>query len=201
MSEHNITPADLEGLGLEDFDPAEYITNDEAAAVYINEALATNDAGLLASAIGDVARARGMTEIAKSAGITREALYKALRENSQPRMETIARVLAAMKLRFVVVPLMPDEGILEVKTVLKTSPGPGKARVVGRRRTPPPPETVVMPSGAMYKVAPRGQAPAKAAPARKAAPAKAAPPKAPAKKIAGSAKKAAVKRAPAHASA
>lgn len=104
MSEHNFTLAGLNGLGLEDFDPAEYITNDEAAAVYINEALLTNDAALLASAIGDVARARGMTEIAKKAGIAREALYKALRENSQPRMETIARVLGAMKLQLMVVP-------------------------------------------------------------------------------------------------
>lgn len=105
MSEHNFTLADLNGLGLEDFDPAEYITSDEAAAVYINEALLTNDAALLASAIGDVARARGMTEIAKKAGIAREALYKALRENSQPRMETIARVLGAMKLQLMVVPI------------------------------------------------------------------------------------------------
>jgi len=104
MSEHNFNLAELNGLGLEDFDPAEYITSDEAAAVYINEALLTNDAALLASAIGDVARARGMTEIAKKAGIAREALYKALRENSQPRMETIARVLGAMNLQLMVVP-------------------------------------------------------------------------------------------------
>jgi len=108
MSAHKITLADLDGLDLEDFDPAEYITSDVAAAAYINEALSTNDAALLASAIGDVARARGMSDIAKKAGITREALYKALRENSQPRMETIARVLGAMKLRFVVVPCDGD---------------------------------------------------------------------------------------------
>lgn len=60
MAEHNITLADLEGLGLEDFDPAEYITSDEAAAAYLTEALATNDAAIFASAVGDVARARGM---------------------------------------------------------------------------------------------------------------------------------------------
>ncbi|WP_426170942.1 addiction module antidote protein [Pseudoduganella sp. R-34] len=105
MSDQNITVSDLDGLGLEDFDPAEYLTSEEAAAVYINEALATGDAAFLASAIGDIARARGMTEIAKSAGITREALYKALRQNSQPRMETIARVLGAMQLRLVVEPI------------------------------------------------------------------------------------------------
>lgn len=111
MSDHNITKADLDGLGLEVFDPAQYIGSDEAAAAYINEALAANDAALLASAIGDVARARGMTEIAKSAGITREALYKALRLNSQPRMETIARVLGALKLRLVVEPIVEPEPV------------------------------------------------------------------------------------------
>ena len=105
MSDQNITLADLEGLGLEVFDPAQYIGSDVAAAAYINEALAANDAALLASAIGDVARARGMTEISKSAGITREALYKALRQNSHPRMETITRVLGAMGLRLMVEPI------------------------------------------------------------------------------------------------
>ena len=86
MTEHNITLSDLEGLDLEDFDPAEYITSDEAAAAYITQALATNDAAIFAADIGDIARARGMSEIAKAAGLGRESLYKALRPNSLPRM-------------------------------------------------------------------------------------------------------------------
>lgn len=61
-SEHNITLADLDGLGLEDFDPAEYITSDEAAAAYLTEALAANNAAVFASAVGVVARARGIAE-------------------------------------------------------------------------------------------------------------------------------------------
>lgn len=101
MTEHNITLSDLERLDLEDFDPAEYITSDEAAAAYITQALATNDAAILAAAIGDIARARGMTEIAKAAGLGRESLYKALRPNSQPRMETMTRVLGALGVRLV----------------------------------------------------------------------------------------------------
>lgn len=67
MTEHNITLSDLEELDLEDFDPAEYITSDEAAAAYITQALATNDAAIFAAAIGDIARARGMSDIAKAA--------------------------------------------------------------------------------------------------------------------------------------
>lgn len=106
MSNQNITLADLKALDLQPFDPAEYITSDEAAAAYINEALAENDAAFLASAIGDVARARGMTEVAKNAGIARESLYKALRQSSQPRMETITRVLTALGLRLVVAPIV-----------------------------------------------------------------------------------------------
>ena len=101
MTEHNITLSDLEGLDLQDFDPAEYITSDEAAAAYITQALATNDAAIFAAAIGDIARARGMTEIAKAAGLGRESLYKALRPNSQPRMETMTRVLGALGVRLV----------------------------------------------------------------------------------------------------
>ena len=59
-------------------------------------------AGLLAAALGDIARARGMTEIAKAAGITREALYKALRPDSSPRFDTVSRVCAAVGVRVVV---------------------------------------------------------------------------------------------------
>lgn len=57
MTEHNITLSDLDGLDLEDFDSAEYITSDEAAVAYITQVLETNDTGIFASAIGDIARA------------------------------------------------------------------------------------------------------------------------------------------------
>ncbi|HRD92857.1 MAG TPA: putative addiction module antidote protein, partial [Accumulibacter sp.] len=55
----------------------------------------------LAAALGDIARARGMSEIAKASGITREALYKALRPGAQPRFDTIARVCSALGVRLV----------------------------------------------------------------------------------------------------
>ncbi|EXI75118.1 MAG: putative addiction module antidote protein [Candidatus Accumulibacter sp. SK-11] len=59
------------------------------------------DPPVLAAALGDIARARGMTEIAKASGITREALYKALRPGAEPRFDTIARVCAALGVRLV----------------------------------------------------------------------------------------------------
>ncbi len=86
---------------LPEFDAAQYLDNDAAIAAYLTDILEANDAGLLAAALGDIARARGMTEIAKSAGITREALYKALRPDSEPRFDTVNRVCAALGVRLV----------------------------------------------------------------------------------------------------
>jgi probable addiction module antidote protein len=63
--------------------------------------LEDNDPALLAAALGDIARARGMSEIAKASGIGREALYKALRPNSQPRFDTISRVCSALGVKLV----------------------------------------------------------------------------------------------------
>jgi probable addiction module antidote protein len=89
---------------LPEFDAARYLDNEESIAVYLTGILEANDAALLASALGDIARARGMTEIAKAAGITREALYKALRPDAAPRFETISRVCAALGVRLVAQP-------------------------------------------------------------------------------------------------
>ena len=90
---------------LPEFDPALYLDNEESIAVYLTGILEANNAALLASALGDIARARGMAEIAKAAGITREALYKALRPDSAPRFDTISRVCAALGVRLVAQPI------------------------------------------------------------------------------------------------
>lgn len=87
------------------FDAAPYLDSDEAIAAYLTDILQANDAGLLSAALGDIARARGMTDIAKAAGITREALYKALRPGSAPRFDTVNRVCTALGVRLVVEPV------------------------------------------------------------------------------------------------
>ena len=92
---------------LPEFDAAPYLASELAMAAYLTDILQANDAGLLAAALGDIARARGMTEIAKAAGITREALYKALRADSAPRFDTVSRVCAALGVRLVVQPAHP----------------------------------------------------------------------------------------------
>ena len=90
---------------LPEFDAAPYLDGEAAIAAYLTDILEANDGALLAAALGDIARARGMTEIAKSAGITREALYKALRPGSAPRFDTVSRVCAALGVRLVAQPV------------------------------------------------------------------------------------------------
>ena len=87
---------------LSDFDFSEHLDSEEALAEYLTAIMQENDPALLAAALGDIARARGMTEIAKAAGITREALYKALRPDAQPRFDTVSRVCTALGVRLVV---------------------------------------------------------------------------------------------------
>jgi probable addiction module antidote protein len=81
------------------FDAAKYLDSDEAVSAYITEALLTDDVNVITHAIGVAAKARGMTQIAEQAGLSRESLYKALRGDGNPQFETIFRVLAALGLR------------------------------------------------------------------------------------------------------
>jgi len=87
------------------FDITEHLDSEQAIAEYITIVLEENDPSALADALGVAARARGMTEIAKQSGLTREALYKALRADAQPRFETISRVCAALGVRLVAQPI------------------------------------------------------------------------------------------------
>jgi probable addiction module antidote protein len=90
---------------LPDFDPAEYLRDEEDVAAYLTAILEENDPALLAAALGDVARARGMTEIAKTSGLSREALYKSLRPNAHPRFETVTKVCSALGVKLVAQPM------------------------------------------------------------------------------------------------
>jgi probable addiction module antidote protein len=89
---------------LRKFDMAEHLQDEQSVADYLTIVLEENDPAALAQALGTVARARGMTEIARSSGLTREALYKALRPDAQPRFETISRVCAALGVKLVATP-------------------------------------------------------------------------------------------------
>lgn len=88
-------------VDLPEFDVSEFLYDDRAIAEYLNLVLEDGDPKLLAATLGDIAKARGMTEIAKASGISREALYRALREGATPRFDTIAKVCAALGVKLV----------------------------------------------------------------------------------------------------
>ncbi|WP_431225399.1 addiction module antidote protein [Serratia sp. L9] len=86
---------------LPEFDVTEYLDSPEALAEYLTIVMEENDPAALAQALGTIARARGMSDIANASGISREALYKALRPDAHPRFDTINRVCAALGVKLV----------------------------------------------------------------------------------------------------
>ncbi len=78
------------------FDPAEYLTSPEVQAELVAEAFESGDPKFIAHALGTVARARGMTEVSRESGVSREALYRALSEEGDPRLSTLTSVLSAL---------------------------------------------------------------------------------------------------------
>lgn len=78
------------------WDPSEYLETQADIVAYLNAALADDDPVLLQAALGDIAKARGMSSIAKEAGVGRESLYKSLSSDGNPSWQTITKVLAAL---------------------------------------------------------------------------------------------------------
>jgi probable addiction module antidote protein len=85
------------------FDPAEYLGNDTLIAEYLSAAAEDPNPDVFVTALGDVAKARGMAQIAKESGLGRESLYKALSAGAHPRFETINSVLRALGVKIAVV--------------------------------------------------------------------------------------------------
>lgn len=81
------------------WDIVESLDSDERIAAYLEAALEEGDATLVAAALGDIARARGMAEIARQTGLGRESLYKALSPDGNPEFSTVLKVVRALGLR------------------------------------------------------------------------------------------------------
>ena len=81
------------------WDPADHLRTDEDMAAYLEAALEEGDPTLVAAALGDIARAKGMTQVARDAGLGRESLYKALSPAGNPEFATILKVVAALGLQ------------------------------------------------------------------------------------------------------
>jgi probable addiction module antidote protein len=81
------------------WDPIDNLTSPEAERAYLEAAFEDGYPSLIAAVIGDVARARGMTQIAKEAGLTRDTMYKSFRREGNPTLETLVSVLKALGLK------------------------------------------------------------------------------------------------------
>jgi probable addiction module antidote protein len=81
------------------FDAADYLDNAKDIAFYLEEAFAMEDPAYTAHALGTVARAKGMTEVARKTGLSRESLYKALSAEGNPEFATILKVMSALDLK------------------------------------------------------------------------------------------------------
>ena len=86
------------------FDPSAYLDNDEVIAEYLTAALEDSNPDVFLSAVGTVAKARGMSEIAESTGLGRESLYKAFAPGAKPRYDTVLKVLQSLGVRLTVTP-------------------------------------------------------------------------------------------------
>jgi probable addiction module antidote protein len=91
-------------LKLHAFNAARYLDSEEAIAEYMTAVLEADDPDLLLFALADVARAKGMAQVAKDAGLGRESLYKALTPGAKPRFDTIIKVARALGVKFTAQP-------------------------------------------------------------------------------------------------
>ena len=91
------------------WDASEHLGSEEEIFAYMNAAFEDGNPALIAAAVGDIAKARGMTAIAKSAGLSRESLYRALSADGNPEFATIMKVLKALRIHLSAEPLPPEE--------------------------------------------------------------------------------------------
>ena len=98
--------AAFEKLGIKAFDAAEYLQSDEDCAAYLQACLEQepDNAALFTKALGDIARASGMMQLAKDTGLTREGLYKSLSEQGNPSLSTVMKVMYALGLKMSIGP-------------------------------------------------------------------------------------------------
>lgn len=92
-------------INLVPFDAARYLNDESAIAEYMTVVLEAGDPDLLLLALADIARAKGMSQVAKDSGLGRESLYKALSPGAKPRFDTVVKVARALGVRLTAAPL------------------------------------------------------------------------------------------------
>ncbi|HMK79714.1 MAG TPA: addiction module antidote protein [Xanthobacteraceae bacterium] len=89
------------------WDASEFLDSDESIAAYLNAAFEEGDPGLIAASIGHVAKAKGMSQIARETGLSRENLYRALGDGGNPELSTMTKVMRALGMRIQIAPAKP----------------------------------------------------------------------------------------------
>ncbi|MGO4525387.1 addiction module antidote protein [Microvirga sp. 2MCAF35] len=86
------------------WDPAEHLDSEEAMAAYLDAALEDGDPALISAALGDIARAKGMSQLARDTGLSRESLYRSLSAEGNPELATVVKVMKSLGLRLAAIP-------------------------------------------------------------------------------------------------
>lgn len=89
-------------MKLKKFDVVDFLDSDEAMIEYLNVAMETNDPKYFTKALGNVARAKGMSSISDASGLERQSLYRALSDEGNPRIDTLFRVLDTLNVRIAI---------------------------------------------------------------------------------------------------
>ena len=89
-------------MNLKKFDVVDFLDSDEALVEYLNVALEENDPKYFAKALGNVARAKGMSSVSEATGLGRQSLYRALSDDGNPRIDTLFRVIDALEVKLAV---------------------------------------------------------------------------------------------------
>ncbi len=97
----------MSSISTRTFDPVNYLTHDDEVAQYLQAVMDDGDATLLAAALGDIARARGMTQLSRDTGLSRESLYKSLSGERSPSSDTLFKVIRALGFQLSVKPATP----------------------------------------------------------------------------------------------
>ena len=121
-----------------DFDVSEYLQDESTIAAYLSAILEDDDPQLLLAAIGDIAKAKGMSKIASDAGLGRESLYKALNSEAKPRFDTILKVLHALGVNLSISPRhsrRTPHGKSKGRPVLRRTSRSSTSRTEERART------------------------------------------------------------------
>lgn len=118
------------------FDAAEYLTDEESIADFLNASAEMGDPAVLLNALGTVARARSMTKLADDSGLGRESLYKALKPGAQPRYDTVMKVLGALGVKMVFAAQAKPASVARGIVRQKSEKSAKKAAIASRKATP-----------------------------------------------------------------